>query len=273
MSTKNPITAGRILEGEFGQSPKVRLVMAINVQAQIQMRRRLSELERKEAEADLGDVADDMAMDGFVETKMPLDRAVAIVCASYFVGMSIAMQTDIDTNGIKRAPFAWVQELQVIKTPIQALRSDAEYGVKRAVDTNMANLAHLRAPTDTVERIATATSNREAGIQRARFLARSQIVMENTDPGMKAMSDEELLEILEEAVVELGISWQDVLAQAAEKHQKTVLDGMQAGKVMTWDTELLLFLGPKAKGETLAKVQEALANTAAEPGLAEAHAS
>lgn len=268
-STKNTITAGRILEGEFGQSPKVRLLMAINLAAQIQMRRRLSEIERKDAEADLGDIPDEMAIDGFVETKMPLDRAVAIICASYFVGMQIAQTTQIDDNGVKRAPYAWVQELQVIKTPIQALRSDAEYGVKRAVDTNMANLAHLRAPTDTVERIATATSNREAGIQRARFLARSQVVMENTDPGMKSMPDEELLEILEESVVELGLSWQDVLAQAAEKHQRTVLDGMQSGKVMTWDTELLLFLGPKAKGEALAKVQEALENNATEPGLTE----
>jgi hypothetical protein len=83
------------------------------------------------------------------------------------------------------------------------------------------------------------------------------------------MPDDELQDLLEEAVVELGISWQDVLAQAAEKHQKTVLDGMESGKVMTWDTELLLFLGPKAKGETLAKVQQALEATATEPGLTE----
>jgi hypothetical protein len=268
MST-NKVNAARILAGDFGQSPRVRLLMAINMQGQIQMRRRLAEVEKKDAEVELGDIPDDMALDGFVETKMPLDRAIEIICASYFVGMQIAMATDIDNNGVKRAPYAWVQELQVIKTPIQALRSDAEYGVKRAVDANMANLAHLRAPTDTVERIATATSNREHGLQKARFLARSQVVMENTDPGMKSMPDDELQDLLEEAVVELGISWQDVLAQAAEKHQKTVLDGMESGKVMTWDTELLLFLGPKAKGETLAKVQQALEATATEPGLTE----
>jgi hypothetical protein len=262
------ITARDILEGQFGASPKLRLLMAINFNASVAMRRALQAQELKgETQTDINEAnrfVDEIAGPESDVKTLAVDRAIDFIVASYVAGRALALTPDADG----RDSFKWALELQTVKTPLQWLQADIDYQVKQAVDRNMANVAHIQTTPDKIAQIIKATETRARADARERAAQRAEVVASNTDAGIKNMPEDDLIDLLEESMVDLGINWRDTLAAAAERHQRNLEASLMQGKVARPDTDLLMFLGPKAKAQLLSLVKDTLDNTGGE-GLVE----
>lgn len=278
MDTQNA-TLRSVLNAEFGLSPKSRLLMSINFNASIAMRRALQKMEANEefdyAEIDAMDsVAKELGFSNENPT-LQLDRALEFMLAAYTAAKELSMVTDLNESGQKTRPFAWLIENDMVRTPIGWLKSDMKFRVDRSLMQQRTNvlLAYPEIPaSDNVEAYTAAVNERDAAVnnimeatrKRASELAadnvmkRATILQGHLNLDVMKLSSDELTDLLEEAVDELQINWHDVLTSAAERHQANFLKGLNEGKLMTLDADLMVWLGPKSKQSAIREAKDKL---------------